>query len=280
MGTFRKHPAERQPKQSHNPPSNYQAPSRKENVRSSTKLSTKLPEPVESKIDQPRRAELRKPRAQTNKFNSIAPQKPAPQSDFVNTPKGTSFGILAKKNELDQSKVVPSGRYKIESPRNTGDEEDIKFLSSSIPNFNSVRKSYDVQLASSFREPVSARNNQDQINFQSSNTKKRRAEINELKITPLQERRSQTRKMRANTLTRAEPSSPVKVNLHSKLDPGQDSKPIVSLNNLARVNVNDISMEVDESEQFNTYALFTKIMAGALERLGGDHQLQLACLEE
>jgi hypothetical protein len=70
------------------------------------------------------------------------------------------------------------------------------------------------------------------------------------KITPLQDRRSETRRIRANTLTRYEIESPVKVNIQ----PVQIGKP----------NAVQESMQINEHEQIVTYSLFTKLVGKCL----------------
>ena len=70
------------------------------------------------------------------------------------------------------------------------------------------------------------------------------------KITPLQDRRSETRRIRANTLTRYEIESPVKVNIQ----PVQKDIPNTVLE----------SMQINEHEQIVTYSLFTKLVGKCL----------------
>jgi hypothetical protein len=70
------------------------------------------------------------------------------------------------------------------------------------------------------------------------------------KITPLQDRRSETRRIRANTLTRYDIESPIKVNIQ----PVKIEKPNMVLE----------SMEINEHEQIVTYSLFTKLVGKCL----------------
>ena len=49
---------------------------------------------------------------------------------------------------------------------------------------------------------------------------------------------------------------------------------------LIRVNAHNDSLEIDEEDQLQVYSLFTKIVIGTLERLGGDPQMQLASIDE
>lgn len=86
--------------------------------------------------------------------------------------------------------------------------------------------------------------------------------IGNLKITPLQERRSISRGLRVNSVSRVEENLKPQSSLKIK----QENKP-----ELIRIDprLNE-SMEVGEEEQLKTYALFTKIISGTLDRLGGD----------
>lgn len=106
---------------------------------------------------------------------------------------------------------------------------------------------------------------------------RKRNNLDDLKITPLNERKSVTRKIRMKTLTRADEKDPGLIDdtvNYSKPDP--TPTPVPMMTNLAKQNFNDESMEVGEKDLLDTYAFFSRIMTGALERLGGDESLQLA----
>ena len=90
----------------------------------------------------------------------------------------------------------------------------------------------------------------------------------DLKITPLNQRKSVTRKIGAGSITRLENET----NPLTQAQVQQENKP-----ELIKIDPNlDESMEIAEDEQVHTYGLLTKVMAGTLDRLGGDRNLQLA----
>mmetsp|Transcript_40922 Transcript_40922/g.46993 ORF Transcript_40922/g.46993 Transcript_40922/m.46993 type:complete len:287 (+) Transcript_40922:1244-2104(+) len=191
-------------------------------------------------------------------------------AEFVPRAKGMSFGILAKKNEQDQRRASRSRRY----DENTRDEEYlVNPLSCSIPNFTDIRNSVDPMSTKSFRDPSASEKKTGY--FQRENIMNRkRNDLDELKITPLQERKSLTRKLRMNTITRKDNKLSENFERDSKQVP--EPSPVPKMQNLVQINIHDQSMEVGEDEMLSTYSIFTKIIAGTLERLGGDEALQLS----
>jgi len=193
------------------------------------------------------------------------------RSDF-STPKGSSFGLLAQKNEKDRNRKEDINNDFEESPEIEA-RRPKRALFEKKPDAFSNRKSHDFKISSSFRELANRRENNHKpsesqnFNNMGKTTKER------LKIVPLQERRSQTRRLRANTLTRCE----IITNIKSS-NPKEEiiKKPEIKIKNLAQVVIPVESLKIDEDEQLSTYSLFTKIISGALERLGGNEQLQLA----
>ena len=150
----------------------------------------------------------------------------------------------------------------------------MRTLLESVPNFSDLRKSHDFQITSSFRE-TDTRNriNHHKVAEPINSNNMNKAPKGMLKITPLNERRSQTRQLRANTLTRNDYRSPKKPQIKIEKKKSEEE---VNFTNLVKVEVPDEPMKIDENEQLSIYSLFTKIFSGALERLGGDEQLQLA----
>lgn len=196
--------------------------------------------------------------------------------EFLQKGTRTSFGILSQKNEMDQIKsnnkneAVTTRHKELKGVRN--------IISSSIPNFSDVRKSLEPQMVQSFRENVEIKESSSR---RENIMNRKRNNLDDLKITPLNERKSVTRQMRMKTLTRANENEPGLIDeVVNYSKPKPEPTPIPIMNNLANSNLNDESMEVGEKYLLDTYAFFSRIMAGALERLGGDESLQLACIEE
>lgn len=165
------------------------------------------------------------------------------------------------------NETISTSRYKDR-------KRDNNIVSSSIPNFSDVRKSLDPQFAKSFRENTEVKEN---TSRRDNIMNRKRNNLDDLKITPLNERKSVTRKIRMKTLTRADEKDPGLIDdtvNYSKPDP--TPTPVPMMTNLAKQNFNDESMEVGEKDLLDTYAFFSRIMTGALERLGGDESLQLA----
>lgn len=97
------------------------------------------------------------------------------------------------------------------------------------------------------------------------------SKLGELKLTSLQERRSISRKINSNSKSRMDDF----VNPLNTIQNTQEIKP-----QLIKVNAHNDSLEIDEEDQLQVYSLFTKIVIGTLERLGGDPQMQLASIDE
>ena len=95
--------------------------------------------------------------------------------------------------------------------------------------------------------------------------------LGELKLTSLQERRSISRKINSNSISRIDSNISPKKNLQIT----QENKL-----QLIKVDASNDSLEIDEEDQLQVYSLFTKIVIGTLERLGGDAQMQLASIDE
>mmetsp|Transcript_40024 Transcript_40024/g.39624 ORF Transcript_40024/g.39624 Transcript_40024/m.39624 type:complete len:358 (-) Transcript_40024:174-1247(-) len=207
--------------------------------------------------------------------------KDSKKRDF-STPKGLSFGLLAKKNAKDKKMKIHKQDQFDDSPKIEA-RRPVRTLLDAMPSPNNFRKSQDVQVYSSFRDhtekdPTISVHKIDPKPFESSHNLqfgKMKKEI--IRITPLQERRSQTRRLRASTITREEGAKPMK-NSISLVSPNvePEDKDIVNFTAIRPEKEAIKVIEVEENEQISTYSLFTKIITGALERLGGDDQLQLA----
>lgn len=211
---LRKYTTERQPKQKPKVSSNNNS---KQNVAA-----------VES------RSRVKKENAYTSRYKS---------KDVTNTPNGKSFGLLTLKNQMES--------------KNRGDDldsplfESKNLVKSLFPSqVSDLRKSQDAQITSSFAGFNTARaSKQEDFATRHSLLNLNNVSKEKLKITPLQERRSRTRKIRANTLTRSEIESPIKVNIQP-----------IQKQELAKVSFAKESMEINEHDQLVSYSLFTKLI--------------------
>jgi hypothetical protein len=271
--TMRKHNTERQPKQCHIPQKSSESPIQRKLESEKPKINKHLApqEKITLHLDQSSKIPMSKSNrtkysASTTRYN--------PHSELLSIPKGTSFGLLAQKNQNDQSKLNRS-HHLDDSPVQESRRQNTITNALSVLNFHNVRKSYDPQITCSFKEPQTMRNDKERLTRESIMNRKR-PELDNIKFIPLQERRSQTRQMRTSTLTKNEENTPVKIILSSIKMQELPNK----FQETEQPTFKDESFEVNEGEQLCTYALFSKIVAGALERLGGDEALQLACLEE
>ena len=124
-----------------------------------------------------------------------------------------------------------------------------KTVSASIPNFTDVRKSLEPQTIKSFRESTEVvENGSRRENIMS----RRKNNLEDLKITPLNERKSLTRRMRMNTLTRVEERDPGLINeLQNFNKPKPEPAPVPFMNNLTNEKLNDESIEVGEKDLLN-----------------------------
>ena len=288
----RKHPAERQPKQrqpNHVPQIQKVSQHKELSEKNDAELivTSEVPKMGHSKqapsgdrvsvrLDQ--LSKIPFPKASRHKHASSTTRQEM-RNGLVGVPKGTSFGLLAQKNHLELNLLNSSQNFE-RSPVQTKDKQRKDNISNtlSILNFHNVRKSHDPHPISSFKEPASTKHRDEPTCFSREGIMtKKRAENDSIKLIPLNERRSQTRRMRATTLTRNDDDTPIKVKLtHVRAE--QEERP--QIHNLVKINVVEKSFEVDESEQLSTYALYSKLISGTLERLGGSDALQLACLEQ
>lgn len=278
--SLRKHPSERQPKQAPKLASKHTNSRSKLEYDEGQRVSHRYMVPANEKVTL-HLEDTDAPRQKTSKFaNSLMSTKKSLPSEQRNVAKGVPYGILAQKNELEKRRASKNNsRFEIASPKANFHNAESNYMTTSIPNFQDVRKSFDPQIKSSFREATTVRHNQqEEFSVRKTIMNRKRPELDEIKITPLQERRSLTRKLRSSTITRADEPFSLRVNLNSSRQ--FDANLASPTRKLDKAEDHDQSLEIDIKDQLSTYGLLTRIISGTLERLGGSEALQLACLEE